>query len=253
MAVPKSENNYELAVSSDSEKSVMILDDLTKDNNILNDSRGFAGYINLVEEDLYSYPIMNKSVFYLDVDGLKVEKMKNADVSFHPDSSFKNRPLPEVPSTPRLKLPNRRQKSVFTNTITAWTLCIFVFILVLCGVAELGYSIFCYRHSSNSTSSHSAVKNGSGSGGKKSVTAASSGSTTNGTSEVTSKLTRKMALKKCTKKRYVKTTTTEATSVSTEGVGRTTTPAVNNIPEYIMLKIKPKSVNKIYNGWYIVL
>lgn len=252
MTVPKSEKNYELAVSSDPDKSVMILDVVTKDDNIFNDSRGFAGYINLVEEDLYSYPIMNKSVFYLDVDGLKVEKMRKADVSFHPNASFKNRPLPEVPSTPRLKLPNRRQKSVFTNTITAWTLCIFVFIIVLCGVAELGYSIFCYRHSSSSTSSQSAVKNGSGSGGKKSVTAASSGSTANGTSEVASKLTKKTALKKCTKKRYVKTTTTEATSVSTGGVGRTT-PAVNNIPEYIMLKIKPKSVNKIYNGWYIVL
>lgn len=251
MTTTKCESSYELAVSSDPEKAVMIFDDLTKYNNI--NSRSFAGYINLVDEDLYSYPIMNKSVFFLDVDGLKVEKIRNADVSFHPDASFKNRPLPEVPSTSRLKLPNRRQTSVFTNRITAWTLCIFVFIIVLCGVAELGYSILCYRHSTNSTSSESAVKNGPGSG-KKSVTAASSGSTTSGVSEVASKLTRKTALKKCTKKRYAKTTTTEAASMSTtSAIGGTTIPAINNIPEYIMLKIQPKSVNKIYNGWYIVL
>lgn len=249
MTTAKCESSYELAVSSDPEKAVMIFDDLTKYNNI--NSRSFAGYINLVEEDLYSYPIMNKSVFYLDVDGLKVEKMRNADVSFHPDASFKNRPLPEVPSTSRLKLPNRRQKSVFTNRITAWTLCIFVFIILLCGVAELGYSILCYRHSTNSTSSETAVKNGSG---KKSVTAAFSGSTTSGVSEIASKLTRKTALKKCTKKRHAKTTTTEAASMSTTAaIGGTTIPAINNIPEYIMLKIQPKSVNKIYNGWYIVL
>lgn len=249
MTTPKSDSYYELAVPS--EKSVMIPDDL-KTYNIIN-SRNFTWYENLVEEDLYSYPIMNKSVFYLDVDELKVEKMRNADFSFHPDASIKNRPLPELPSTSRLKLPNRRRKSVFTNSITAWTLCIVVFIIVLCGFAELGYSIFCYKHSSNSTSSESAVKNGHGSG-KKNVTTASSGSTTSGISEVSSKLTVKAGAKKCTRKRHLKTTTTEATSsVSTAAVGQTTTPTVNNIPEYIMLKIKPKSVNRIYNGWYIVL
>lgn len=248
MTIPKSKSNYELAVSS--AESMMIFDDHSKNNNI--NSRSLTGYLNLVEEDLYSYPIMNKTVFYLDVDGLKVEKMRNADVSFHSGTSLKNRPLPELPSTSRLKLPNRRRKSVFTNRITAWTLCIIVIIIVLCGIAELGYSIFCYRESSSTTISESAVKHGSGSG-KKRETAASAGSTISSISEVSSKLTMKAVAKKCTKKRHVKTTTTEATPTSTAAIDRTTTPGVNNVPQYVMLKIQPKNINRIYNGWYIVL
>lgn len=242
-----------------SEECETVLDEFTKNNNNVS-SNSYPGYDNLVDEDLYSYPIMNHPVFYLDVEGLKVEKKKNTDISFQPDSSFRNRPLPELPSSSLLKLPNRRRKSVFTNSITAWTLCLFVLIVLLCGAAELGYSIFCNSHSSNSTSSQATVGNETDSGRdsldvatmKTSAKASSSKTTTSGIIEDLLTRSVKPGVKKCTKKHHKTTTTEKSASVSTSANG-STIPSIDNGPEYVIVKIKPKSVNRLSDGWYIVL